>query len=426
MIFSAFERLVAFRYLRPRRQEGFVSVIAGFSFLGIALGVATLIVVMAVMNGFRDDILTRILGVNGHITIRSESGTIEGYGQLVERLAELPGVVRVIPQIHREVMVSDGSGALGAQIRGIGLEDLKSRRLVSDKVVLGRIGDLARGDQVLMGIRMRQPLGASLGGQINLMLPRKSSGTLSVAPRVKAVKVAGFFQTDMAEYDATLVYMPLATAQSIFRLQGQVNVIEVFVEDLEQVEQATGTIESLLGDGYEVVDWQRVNANFFTAIQVERVVMFVILTLIIVVAAFNIISGQTMLVKDKGPDIAILRTLGASRGMILRVFVLSGASIGVLGTLLGTALGIAFAAYITEIGGALQSLQIFLQTVPVVDRLAAYLDGTVRFLARLPAILDPVEVTGIAAMALCLSFLATLPPAWRAAYLDPVEALRYE
>jgi lipoprotein-releasing system permease protein len=414
MIFGAFERTVAFRYLRARRKEGFISVIAGFSLLGIALGVATLIIVMSVMNGFRAELLNRILGVNGHITVYANGGEITGYDDLATRLASIDRVTRAHPQVQGQVMVTNRGEASGAVVRGMAREDLLERDLLADNVTSGRAE--AFGEQgALVGRRLATKLGLSVGDQITLVSPRGNTTVMGTVPRVKSFPIAGLFEVGMYEYDSSFVYLPLAQAQQFFRTGEGVNAIEMFVQNPGDVDRVRATIGEMLGPSYRTVDWQRANASFFNAIQVERNVMFLILTLIIVVAAFNIISGQIMLVKDKGPDIAILRTMGATRGMIMRIFLISGAAIGVVGTAAGFALGLAFAQNIETIRGWLENLT-------GTELFAA----EIYFLSNLPSKVDPTEVATVVAMSLALSLLATLYPSWRAARLDPVEALRYE
>ena len=415
MVFNAFERMVALRYLRARRQEGFISVIAGFSLLGIALGVATLIIVMAVMNGFRQELFARILGVNGHLTVYAQSGSIGNFDPLAEKLGNIPGVVATAPQIQGEVMITAGETATGALVRAIRPETLSQRRLVVDNIVAGSTAGFDAGEEVLIGIHMARRLGVSVGDRITLALPRGNPTGLGMVPRLKSYNISGLFQVGMYEYDSGFIYVPLAAAQLFFRLRDQVNAVELFLEGPDFADTVTLETTRRLGPGYRIVDWQRANRGIKTAIEVERNVMFIILTLIIVVAAFNIISGQIMLVKDKGRDIAILRTMGATSGMVMRVFLLCGGSIGVVGTLLGFLLGISFAANIETIRRWLENLI----GIPLFDE-------TIYFLSQLPAEIDPYEVVAVIGMSLILSFLATLYPSWRASRLDPVEALRYE
>ena len=415
MIFGAFERMVAMRYLRARRQEGFISVIAAFSLLGIALGVATLIIVMAVMNGFRQELLGRILGVNGHLTIFANQQRIEAPESLAERLRALTGVVEVTPQIQGQAMVTSEGNATGALVRGMRRADLEARPLIAGNILRGSLDDFVGDDVVLVGSRLARQLGRTVGDRLTLVTPRGNTTVIGTVPRLKAYRIVGIFEIGMFEYDSGFVYMPLEAAQLFFRLPDAVNAVEVFVDRPDRMAQLSLDVAGQLGPGLRAVDWQMANANFFNAIQVERNVMFLILSLIILVAAFNILSGQYMLVKGKGRDIAILRTMGATRGMVLRIFFLSGASIGVFGTVAGLILGVAFAENIEIIRQALQSItgtELF--------------SAEIYFLSQLPAEIDWVEVTQVIVMALVLSFLAPLFPAWRAARLDPVEALRYE
>ena len=415
MGFSAFERWVAMRYLRARRQQGFISVVAAISLLGIALGVATLIIVMAVMNGFREELLGRILGVNGHLTVYSNQGSITDYEGLSERLLAWDGIIGVIPQIQAQVMVSQGGSAVGALVRGVRPDDLAARALIADNIKLGSLDGFASGGGVLIGTRLAQNLRLGVGDQITLVSPRGNQTVVGTLPRIKSYPIAGLFEVGMYEYDSSFVYMPLADAQKFFRLPDRINAVELFFADPDRVSAVRLDLISDLGPAYRTVDWQQANSSFFNAIQVERNVMFLILSLIILVAAFNILSGQYMLVKGKGRDIAILRTMGATRGNIMRIFFLSGASVGLLGTVIGVILGFAFAANIAAIQGVLEDM--------IDTRLFA---EEIYFLSQVPAVVDPVEVIQVIAMALGLSFLAPVFPAWRAARLDPVEALRYE
>ena len=414
MIFGPFERMVAFRYLRARRAEGFVSVIAIFSLLGIALGVATLIIVMSVMNGFRAELVGRILGLNGHMAIYGETNRLTDFEAAATRVRQVPGVVGATPLVEGQVMATSDAGAAGALVRGIRPEDIRSRKLIADNIVAGSLDEFD-GDGIAVGERLARRLGVGVGSRITLIAPEGTDTAFGTMPRLKTYNVAALFNVGFYEYDNSFIYVPLRSAQIFFHMPEAVTDLEVFVDNADQVGRIGRQIAAALGGRVRVVDWMQANSTLVNAVEIERNVMFLILTLIILVAAFNIISGMIMLVKDKGRDIAILRTMGASRGMVLRIFMLSGASIGVVGTVAGFALGVLF----TE---NLEALRQFLQNVLQVKLFAA----EIYFFTRIPAQLNPGEAATVVGMALALSFLATLYPSWRAARLDPVEGLRYE
>jgi lipoprotein-releasing system permease protein len=414
--FSAFERMIAWRYLKARRKEAFISVIAGFSFLGILLGVATLIVVMAVMNGFRTELLTRILGINGHLIVQSMDRPLDDYEELSKKLSGISGVTYAMPVVEGQTLASGKVGAgTGALVRGVRSEDIKKIKLIAQTIKQGSLDGFGTDGGVAIGTRMAENLGLGLGDNLTLISPDGDVTPLGVTPRVKAYPVTAIFEIGMAEYDASIVFMPLAEAQAYFNSDGKVQSIEIVANDPDKTDELRPQVEAIADRQLMLTDWKQRNTTFFSALQVERNVMFMILTLIVLVAALNIISGLIMLVKDKGRDIAILRTMGATRGMILRIFLMTGAAIGVSGT----------------IGGVLLGFLIVLN-VERIRQFFSWLSGTVifnpelYFLSTLPAKMNPGETITVILMALVLSFLATLFPAWRAAKLDPVEALRYE
>lgn len=416
-MFSPFERLVAFRYLRPRRQEGFVSVIAIFSLLGIMLGVATLIIVMSVMNGFRAELLGRILGLNGHISVYAQSPDgLPNYDAIEKKIAETGNVTLVTPVVEGQVMASNNGRASGAIVRGVRAADLAKRPTIADNIVFGSLDDFKGEDTVIMGARLAMKLGVGVGDNVNLISPKGNVTAFGSVPRVRAYKVVGLFDIGMYEYDSGFIFMPLDAAQIYFRLPEKISHFEVMLEDPSRLSSSMNDLLSnLSGEHLRLVNWQQSNSSFFNALQVERNVMFLILTLIILVAAFNIISGMVMLVKDKGRDIAILRTMGAARSSVMRIFFLAGASIGVVGTLSGLILGVLFCLNI-------ENIRQFIQSLTGAD----LFNAEIYFLSQLPADMDVSEVVLVCVMSLTLSFLATVYPAWRASRLDPVEALRYE
>ncbi len=412
---SMFEFSVALRYLRAKRQEGFISVIAWFSLLGIGLGVATLIIVMAVMNGFRHELLSRILGLNGHVTVTSYDKNFTDYDHVTNRLMDIPGIVSVMPMIEGQVMASANGVAGGAVVRGITLKSFKARETLGNSIIRGDVQGFDSSNGVMVGARMARRLGLNIGDSITLIAPKGQITAFGTVPRMKGYNIKAIFEVGMYEYDNSFIYMPLSQAQIYFNKPNSVSAIEVMLSNADDAMQMKKPIYQSLGSNYWIRDWQMVNSSFFTALQVERNVMFLILTMIIIVAAFNIISSQIMLVNDKSRGIAILRSMGASRNSILRIFFMTGSSVGVIGTLFGSILGISFATNIETIRRWIESLSN-----------TELFQAEIYFLSKLPARIDQGEVITVISMALALSFVASLYPAWRAARLDPVEVLRYE
>jgi len=414
--FSGFERMVAWRYLRARRKEAFISVIAGFSFIGIMLGVATLIIVMAVMNGFRTELVSRILGINGHMVVQAVDQPLSDYAGLAERFAAVPGVTMALPLVEGQTLASGREGAgTGALVRGIRPDDLTKLTVVSSNIRQGDMVGFATGQGVLVGSRMAAQLGLSAGDTITLVSPEGDITPLGVNPRVKSYPVSAIFEIGMSEYDASIIYMPLEEAQLYFNVEGIVQSIELFIADPDAVDELRPQIEEAAGRQIFLTDWRQRNQTFFSALQVERNVMFMILTLIVLVAALNIISGLIMLVKDKASDIAILRTMGATSGAIMRIFFMTGAAIGTAGTLAGVFLGVIVCLNI-------ESIRQFFSWISG----TVLFDPELYFLSQLPADMNISETISVVVMALSLSFMATIFPAWRASRLDPVQALRYE
>lgn len=414
--FSAFERMVAWRYLRSRRKEAFISVIAGFSFVGIMLGVATLIIVMAVMNGFRTELISRILGINGHMIVQPIDQPFNNYDELAKKFAAVPGVTMALPLVEGQTLASGRGGAgSGALVRGVRQDDIDKIKEVSTNIKTGDLVGFMAGDGVLVGSRLAAQLGVTAGDDITLISPEGDVTPMGVNPRVKSYKISGVFEIGMSEYDASMIYMPLSEAQLYFNADGIVQSIELYVSRPDDVDGIRPLVEQAAERQIYITDWRQRNQTFFSALQVERNVMFMILTLIVLVAALNIISGLIMLVKDKGHDIAILRTMGASRGGLVKIFMTVGVTIGTLGMVAGMVLGFTFLFFRQSVVNGIQ----FLTGQNLWD-------PSIRFLTELPAQPDPVEITVICVMALFFSFLATLYPAFKAANTDPVQVLRYE
>ncbi|MGV0878660.1 lipoprotein-releasing ABC transporter permease subunit [Martelella sp. FLE1502] len=414
--FSVFERMVAWRYLRSRRKEAFISVIAGFSFVGIMLGVATLIIVMAVMNGFRSELVSRILGINGHVVVLPAGEPFKDYAALTEKLEGVEGVRLAFPLVEGQALVSGAQGAgSGALVRGVRPDDMLKLKAVSDNIKEGDMVGYAAGESVLIGSRMATSLGLFVGDRITMISPEGDVTPFGVNPRVKAYPISGIFEIGMSEYDASIIFMPLSEAQAYFNAGDKVQSIEVFLDHPDDVDAVVPRIREAAGEDIVISDWRQNNRTFFSALEVERNVMFMILTLIVIVAALNIISGLIMLVKDKGQDIAILRTMGATSGSIMRIFFMTGAAIGVVGTFAGVFLGVIVCLNI-------ESIRQFFSWITG----TVLFDPQLYFLSTLPAEMSLGETLTVVIMALTLSFIATIFPAWRASKLDPVQALRYE
>ena len=413
--FAPFEWMLSLRYLRARRKEGFISVIAGFSFLGIMLGVATLIIVMAVMNGFRQELLDKILGLNGHLLIQPLELPLTDWQVVADRVGKVPGVRLAAPIVEGQALASSPFNASGVLVRGVRGGDLAKLSSVASNIEFGTLNGFDDGQGIAVGKRLAEQLSLRVGDNLTLVAPRGAVTPMGTTPRIKAYKIAAIFVIGMSEYDAAFVFMPLPEAQAYFNRTGDVTAIEVYTDNPDRID----TYRKLIADAAQrpiyMIDWRTRNATFFGALQVERNVMFLILTLIVLVAALNIVSGLIMLVKDKGSDVAILRTMGATQGAIMRIFLITGASIGFVGTAFGFLLGM-----------------IICLNVELIRQFLSWLTNTnifppeLYFLSKLPAEMNAGETTAVVVMALGLSLLATLYPSWRAARLDPVEALRYE
>lgn len=417
--FNSWELGLATRYLRARRKEGGVALIAIISFVGIMLAVAVLISVMSIMSGFRAELLGRTLSFNGHMFVSGEILRDPGREAAVARIRATPGVAEVSPLTENQSVLRAGGQLTGVVVRGIAAEDLRRMPLVADSATpeaLRAFGSGAYGgDDLIIGKGLADALGLRVGDPITLFSPTGGGSSFGSLGLEKTYRVAGTFSAGMADYDRAFIFMPLEQAQIFFGKEGMWDVIEMKVDDPDRVAELGPAVQRAAGPLAVVTDWRNNASAFWEALKVERVAMSIILGLVVAIAAMNIISGIVMLVKNKTRDIAILRTVGAGQGSILRVFFLAGASIGVAGTIAGLILGILFCLNIGHIQGAIEAITG-----------VSVFNSEVYMLPRVPALIDPVDVTWVAVLSLVMSCLASLPPSWRASRLDPVEALRFE
>ena len=416
MILNAYERMIAKRYLLPGKGEGFIFVVAGFSVGAVALGVAALIIVMSVMNGFRAELFEKTAGLNGHAIIQGYEGRLVDWESIAEAARKTPGVVSATPLIEQPLMASANGRVEGVLVRGNRIEDIRANPILNGKVVSGDLRSITPGSgRVAIGSQLARALGAYPGSEISLISPEGRSTPVGTVPRIVTYTVGAIFEVGIFQYDETFIVMPMQDAQTLLMLGDQVGMIEVQVDDPDDVGGILAPLLPSLQGKAVVADWRQMNSALFEALEVERIAMFVVLCIIILVAAFNIASSLIMLVRAKTRDIAILRTMGASRGSMLKIFMTVGLTIGAIGIVIGAMLGAVFLFF-------RQGVVNFIQFVTGQN----LWDPSVRFLSELPSKTDPLEVVAIVSVTLVLTYFATLFPARNAASTDPVQVLRYE
>ncbi|MCL6682597.1 lipoprotein-releasing ABC transporter permease subunit [Sphingomonas alba] len=416
MILNRYERMIAKRYLLPGKGEGFIFLVAAISLGAVALGVAALIIVMSVMNGFRAELFDKIVGLNGHAVIQGYDGRLSNWEQIAVAAKKTPGVLSATPLIEQPLMASANGRVEGVLVRGVRPEDIRTNKTMNENVKSGDMKTVTPGSgNIAIGSRLAEALGAYPGSEISLISPEGRATPIGTVPRIVSYKVGAIFEVGVYDYDNAFVVMPIQDAQNLLMLGDDVGMVEVQVTNPDKVGQILAPLQPLAKDRAIITDWRQMNSALFEALEIERVAMFVVLSLIVLVAVFNILSSLIMLVRAKTRDIAILRTMGASRRGLMKVFMTVGVTIGSLGIVLGIIIGALFLFFRQGIVNAFQFLTG-----------ANLWDPSVRFLTELPAKTDPFEVLTVVLLALVLSFLATLYPAWKAASTDPVQVLRYE
>jgi lipoprotein-releasing system permease protein len=416
MILSRYERVIAKRYLLPGKGEGFIFLVASISLVAVMLGVAALIIVMSVMNGFRAELFDKIVGLNGHAVVQGYGGRLPNWQEVARQAKATPGVTEAVPLIEQPLMSSYEGRVEGVILRGMQRQDILNNPTLQGKVIAGSLETLRPGSgNVAIGARLAEALGATVGGSITIISPQGQTTPFGTVPRIVDYNVSAIFEVGVYDYDKAFVVMPIEDAQTLLMLGDDVGMIEVQTEDAERVGEILAPLADQVRGRAQVADWRSMNASLFEALAVERVAMFVVLSLIILVAVFNILSSLIMLVRAKTRDIAILRTMGATRRGLMKVFMTVGITIGTLGTVAGLILGAIFLFFRQGVVNGIQMLTG-----------QNLWDPSIRFLTELPSKTDPFEVLAVVMMALGFSFLATLYPAWKAASTDPVQVLRYE
>ena len=416
MILNRYERMIARRYLLPGKGEGFIFLVAAISLMAVALGVAALIIVMSVMNGFRAELFDKIVGLNGHAIVNGYEGRLSNWQQIADAARKTPGVTSALPLIDQPLMASANGRVEGVLVRGMRVQDLRSNKTITDNVKSGDIRMLVPGsNRIAIGTRLAEMLGAFPGSEIALISPEGRSTVVGTVPRIVSYTVAVTFEVGVYDYDKAFVVMPMEDAQALLMMGDEVGMVEIQTTEPDRIGEILAPLEPVVRGRGAIIDWRQMNSALFEALEIERIAMFVVLSLIVLVAVFNILSSLIMLVRAKARDIAILRTMGASRRGMMKIFVTVGVTIGSLGIVLGLIIGAIFLFFRQGVVDAIQTLTG-----------QNLWDPSVRFLSELPSKTDPFEVTAIVLIALILSFLATLYPAWKAASTDPVQVLRYE